>query len=305
MYLPNEAWSLQNAQAQNQRIAIATLWLAAPTDLLENLWASSLGEVTSQLVRVLTDDSQLAENEIQYRNAINEQLGKGLQQPLASQMLLANFLFSPVGKLKIQNPEQNLPAWFVAVYKNLYESEQSKPLQTSSRQQVPVNPSAVKQVDLNLFPDNLQELVSNKIQLNRMLGLANLHYIDPEDEEILAELVELRTAFANAIKNCPENLLENIWVNHISDRYWAIVRSGIQKQTLSPQDSDLKQAAVAQLSPAQGGGFDKPGAINALLISMLYFEPGTMTVNDPDQNIPGWLIENFREVFIDTTPANS
>ena len=42
--------------------------------------------------------------------------------------------------------------------------------------------------DFGDFPNSLKELVNNRIQLNRMLGLSNLYYIDPEDEEILKEL---------------------------------------------------------------------------------------------------------------------
>ena len=66
----------------------------------------------------------------------------------------------------------------------------------------------------------------------------------------------------------------------------------------------MTRKKVMKLSPAQGGGFDKPGAKNALLIAMLYFEPGTMTVNDPDKNVPSWLLENFKEIFMQSLPSN-
>ena len=53
--------------------------------------------------------------------------------------------------------------------------------------------------DLNLpvpnfgdFPSTLGEFVSNRLQLNRLLGLSNLYYIDPEDAEIRAELLQMR-----------------------------------------------------------------------------------------------------------------
>ncbi len=302
--LPLSSWSVQNAQAQGQREALATFWLAAPTDLLETLWLSPLGSATAELVKTLEDDSQLMPKDIELRNSINERLGQGLQQPLAPQLLLASFLFSPIGRLKIQSPEQNLPAWFVVIYRNLYESNENPIIQsapTPSISQIPtsVNPPE----DLSIFPSTLQELVNNRIQLNRMLGLSNLHYIDPEDQEILEELVELRRAFSNAIQNCPEEAIEGFWGSDLNDRYWAMVRSGIQKQGLASIDEQIKQAAVMKLSPAQGGGFDKPGATNALLVAMLYFEPGTMTVNDPEQNVPAWLIQNFKEIFMQVIPS--
>ena len=71
--------------------------------------------------------------------------------------------------------------------------------------------------------------MSNRIQLNRMLGLANLYYIDPEDQEILNELLKLRRDFAIAIDKCPESELESLWDSDLGERYWAIVRSGVQR----------------------------------------------------------------------------
>ncbi len=303
--LPQTAWSTQNLHAQGQREALVKFWLAAPTDLLETLWATPVGNATTELVRQLKDDSQLLPAQIDFRNRINEKLSQGLQQPLAPQMLLANFLYSPIGRLQIANPDQQLPAWFVAIYRNLYEGGPSSSIASepvTSTQQSPKN--ITSENDLNVFPSTLQELVSNRIQLNRMLGLSNLHYIDPEDQEILEELLDLRRSFANAIQNCSEDLLQGLWVNDLSDRYWAMVRSGIQKQKMSMLDEQIKQAAVTKLSPAQGGGFDQPGSIGALLIAMLYFEPGTMQVNDPEKNIPAWLLENFQQIFMQALSAN-
>ncbi len=296
MSLPNSAWSLQNPRAEGNRERIARFWISAPVDMLETLWGSAVGKITTQLVNELKDDSQLMPNEIQLRNEINERLSQGLHQPIATQLLLANFLFSPTNRLKIQNAEQSLPSWFVEVYKNIYENSSVNNIPStaaiSSNQDEDFTPS------LTIFPDTLQELINNRIQLNRMLGLSNLYYIDPEDKEIFDELVEVRRAFANAISRCPENLLEDLWVNHLEDRYWSMVRCGIQNQTLSQEDEVVKQNAVSKLSPSMGGGFDQPGSINAFLIAMLYFEPGSMSVNDPNKNVPPWLMQNFKDIFM-------
>ena len=296
MNLPNSAWSVQNAQAQGQRELLARFWIAAPTDMLEILWESPAGKATVALVQELKDDSQLMSTEISLRTEINEILSKGLQQPLATQLLLANFLFSPKDRLKIQNPEQNLPGWFVLAYKSIYESSDSNNIPVN---QVNNQSKDSSQIDnLTDFPNTLDELISNRIQLNRMLGLSNLYYIDPEDKEIYDELVDVRRSFSKAIDRCNESNLENLWTNHLQDRYWSMVRCGIQNRDLLPEDDQIKKLAVQKLSPSMGGGFDKPGSINALLIAMLYFEPGTMTVNDPENNIPEWLKENFFEIFM-------
>ena len=91
------------------------------------------------------------------------------------------------------------------------------------------------QPDFGVFPSTLQELVGNRIQLNRLLGLSNLYYIDPEDKEILQELRQVRFLI-EAIERCPESELEGLWATDLGDRYWALVRSGIQKEALTPAE---------------------------------------------------------------------
>ena len=98
-----------------------------------------------------------------------------------------------------------------------------------------------------------------------------------------------------------EENLEGLWSNHLQDRYWSMVRCGIQSEEVSEEDEQIKQAAVRKLSPGMGGGFDKPGATNAFLIALLYFEPGTLTVNEPEKNVPAWLKDNFTEIFLINT----
>ena len=74
-------------------------------------------------------------------------------------------------------------------------------------------------------------MVGNRIQLNRLLGLSNLYYIDPEDQEILQELRQVRLSLIEAIERCPESDLDQLWSTDLGDRYWALVRSGIQKES--------------------------------------------------------------------------
>ena len=130
-----------------------------------------------------------------------------------------------------------------------------------------------------------------------MLGLANLYYIDPEDQEIRSELQQLRLQLSQAILQCPEDELESHWLGDLGDRYWAIVRSGIQKETLTPEDQSLKDQITKTLTPSLGGGFGQPGAINAMLVAMIYYLPGSMKVDGADQKLPGWLFPSYQEIF--------
>ena len=305
--LPTQPWTLAGLSDGSSRDVLARFWLAAPEDLLPSLWSSPVGESTKQLVRQLDPKYPFTPDQIALRNAIGQRFQAGFQAPMAVQLLIVNFLYSPPGLLRIENPEANLPGWLLPDYQSLYGSVPSMPAPAaapvSQAQKVPE--TGLPQPDFGAFPATLQELVGNRIQLNRLLGLSNLFYIDPEDQEILQELRQVRLSLIEAIERCPESELEQLWATDLGDRYWALVRSGIQQESLTPAEERVKQAVTQALNPAVGGGFGKPGAVNAFLIAMVLFEPGTMKVNSPEQKIPGWLLPQYQQVFAESLSARS
>ena len=227
------------------------------------------------------------------REAIGQRLRGGFQAPLAVQLLLANFLYSPPGLLRVANAQAQLPAWLLNDYQDLYEQSQQQVAAEAPQQPA----TALPQPDFGVFPATLQELVGNRIQLNRLLGLSNLYYIDPEDQEILHELRQVRFSLIEAIERCPEDQLQAIWATDLGDRYWALVRSGIQKEAMTPAEEQKKQAVTHKLNPAAGGGFGAPGALNAFLIAMVLFEPGSMRVNEAERQLPAWLLPSYQQIF--------
>jgi len=303
MQLPAQPWSLATCAAQNQRDSLVDFWLAAPSDQLQALWASAFGDVSRQLIRQLTPQSVLEPSQVSRRDALGAWFNQnGLSHPMAAQLMLANFLYSPPGLLKINGPEHYFPDWLARSYRELYENAPVSSAPAPHIQQPQAQP--VQPPDFGSFPATLHELVNNRIQLNRMLGLSNLYYIDPEDQEILGELVQLRTSLVDAIQRCPEADLERLWSTDLGDRYWAMVRSGIQKESLSEADQSRKQAATVALTPSLGGGgFGSPGALNAFLVSMLYYLPGTMQVDLPQQKLPAWLLAPYEQIFAQAQPV--
>lgn len=293
-----QAWSASEAVSRGNRDAVAYFWLAAPSDMLESLWKSPIGHITKELTSQLHSQSPFTQDQINLRSSLNNYLEKGLDQPNSVGVILANFLFAPPGLFRISSPEIWLPDWLLADYKALYEEQPVQRVNSSLEVQADSLPEvALPTPDFGEFPTSLQELVGNRIQLNRMLGLSNLYYIDPEDRDILNELLVLRRQFSLAIDSCSESDLERLWATDLGDRYWAMVRSGVQQEDMSPDDHILKSKAVDRLSPSKGGGFNVPGAINSFLISMLFYVPGTMKVDNPDEKIPSWLLEGYKEVF--------
>ena len=91
--------------AGSNRDDLARFWLSAPEDMLPSLWSSPVGESTKQLVRQLDPQYVFTPDQIALRNAIGQRLQAGFQAPMAIQLLIVNFLYSPPGLLTIQNPQ--------------------------------------------------------------------------------------------------------------------------------------------------------------------------------------------------------
>ena len=309
--LPLQPWTLAGLADRSSRDVLARFWLAAPEDLLPSLWSSPVGESTKQLVLQLDPQYEFTPDQIALRNAIGLRLQNGFQAPMATQLLIVNFLYSPPGLLTIQNPQANLPDWLLSDYQSLYEAVPSTPAPEASQAATPspqtqqAPSTQLPQPDFGSFPATLQELVGNRVQLNRLLGLSNLYYIDPEDREILQELRQVRLSLMDAIERCPETELEHLWATDLGDRYWALVRSGIQKEALEPAEERRKQSAISALTPENGGGFGQPGAVNAFLIAMVMFEPGSMRVDGAEHKLPGWLFPQYQQVFAESLPVQS
>ena len=296
-FIPANPWSVSEVIARGDRDALIRFWLTAPEDLFESLWVSPMGEATKALVKQLHQEFPFTEDQRSVRDRINQQLQQGLDRPGTAQLLIAVFLVSPPGQLRIANAERWLPSWLMPAYADLYESSDSSGLGLTQDEAASASSSPVPKVDFGEFPRTLDELIGNRIQLNRMLGLANLYYIDPEDQEIMRELLQLRREFAAAIDSCAEQALQQLFSTDLGDRYWAVVRSGIQKEPMSADDQDFKNRAVQRLSPSEGGGFQSPGATNAFLIAMLFYLPGTMKVDEPEKKLPHWLLQGYQDVF--------
>ena len=293
--IPDQAWSLSQAASDGNRDALAQFWLSVPVDQLEALWSSYFGTVTSELIRTLTPSTSFTSDQVAFRDKLNSKLQSGgLTQPLGPQLLIAVFLYSPPGLMEVANPHQNMPAWLSKSYLDLYSKSQHSSLPTPV---VPQQQPASDAMGFGPFPSSLHDLVANRIHLNRILGLSNLYYIDPEDREICQELLEVRTQLVHLISLAPEVELESIWSGDFGDRYWSMVRSGIQREARSSEDEKHFQNSVQRLNPAQGGGFGVPGATNSFLIAMLYFQPGTMQVADAENQVPSWLFDNYIQIF--------
>ncbi|WP_186500893.1 hypothetical protein [Synechococcus sp. A15-60] len=304
-----ESWSITSAVLREQRDQLIRFWLACPDDVLEHLWVGTAGQVTREMVAQLNLTSYFSEPQLALRNRLGEFLREGFQQPGAVKATIATFLLSPPGQFRIVNPESHLPGWLVPTYRTLYEQGQSSFNQATTVEQSPVaaspqppaipsaTPSSLPTPQFGEFPATLAELINNRLQLNRLLGLSNLYYIDPEDEEIRDELLQLRQHLAEVLLIADDTTLEAAFTSDFSDRYWALVRSGIQSVPLSSEMEQLKERIKHKLNPLQGGGFGQPGAAAAFVVAMMLYQPGTMQVDSAEQKLPSWLLPGYQEIF--------
>ena len=304
-----ESWSITAAVLRGQRDQLISFWLACPDDVLEFLWEGTAGQVTREMVAQLNPTTFFSEPQVALRNRLGDFLRGGFQQPGAVKAVIATFLLSPPGQFRIVNPESHLPGWLVPTYRSLYEQGQPSAPQAAPIVQQPVTASSqplaspspstgsLPEPQFGVFPATLAELISNRLQLNRLLGLSNLFYIDPEDQEIRDELLQLRQQLAQVLLKTDDAGLEAAFASDFADRYWALVRSGIQSIPLNAQMEQLKERIKQQLNPLQGGGFGRPGAAAAFLVAMMLYQPGSMQVEDAEQKLPGWLLPGYQEIF--------
>jgi hypothetical protein len=191
------------------------------------------------------------------------------------------------------------PKWFVEVYNQCYSNSSnlgtSTPVNSVSVGDSPSLPT--DSLDFGPFPPSLLELSNNRLHLNRLLGLSNLYYIDPEDREIYSELRQIRLDLSRLISVSDESCLESVWSTDLGDRYWALVRSGIQSESLSEEEQSVKNQSTVSLNPSSGGGFGTPGSTNAFLIAMMFYVPSSMKVEAAAQKIPSWLLKRYCEIF--------
>ena len=65
---------------------------------------------------------------------------------------------------------------------------------------------------------------------------------------------------------------------------------------MTPSEEQKRHAVTQKLNPSSGGGFAL-GAINAVLVAMVLFEPGTMKISDAEQKLPAWLLPSYQQIF--------
>lgn len=272
--------SVDTAQAEPLAIAISAFIAQAPVDFLEPLLHSPFGRVYNLFLdRCCTN--HFSPSSQGHRDALGQRLRQvGFQQPEGQALLLALMPFYPPGQLKVEDAAAKLPKWLLDLYTRRYEAQ--------------AIPAAAAPSGEPSFTD--------RIFLNRMLGLSNLYYIDPEDQEILQELRQVRLQAIKLLLSVDREQLGRYFSSDFGDRYWAMAQSGVQKEPLDATEISDRDALQHWLTHTPNS-LASEGGIQRFAAALLFAMPGSVQLANPEQNLPAWFLEGFRRYCSTAVPA--
>ena len=272
---PTETSVVQELRHLRQQLA--NYWLTVPTPQLPSLYQGQLRNTYMALLTSGCQKEPLTDSEQPFVQQLT-QISKGLQHPQAINALLGLMLYFPPAKMRVQDAQTRLPAWLLPDYQQVFETQE---LPTLLPNQAPAT----------VAPPESQAITSQAF-INRLIGCVNLYEIDPTAQNIVTELRQLRQQLAQYWLTIPTAELPTIYQGELGNAYRGFLRSGFQKEPLSPSEQNVFQQ-LTQVSQ----GLQHPQAIQAFLGAMLYFVPGKMRVQNADTRLPSWLVPDYQQVF--------
>ena len=261
------------AKAEEGVLELSNFLTHTPSDFLEALMGSPFGRVYKIfLERCCTKKfpGGQAENR---RDALSQQLRQvGCETPEGWTVLLALFPFFPPDQLKVDEAAAKLPSWLHTIYATRYEASEASPPAT--------NPTGIPAFEDRIF-------------LNRVLGLSNLYYIDPEDQEILQELREVRLQTIQLMLSVGRDELGRQFQADFGDRFWAMAQSGVQNESLDANEIKQRDAIQQWLSQTPNS-LHQDGGIQRFASVLLFSSPGSVRLAEPDRNLPAWFLDGYR-----------
>ena len=265
--------AIDAAQAEQQGLQLSHFLTQAPTDFLEPLMNSPFGRVYKLFLERCCTQNFSGSEAVSRRDELSQKLRQvGCESSEGWAVLLALFPFFPPNQLKVEDAASKLPEWLYTIYAARYEATQPSPSPTS-------------ETGAPNFED--------RIFLNRILGLSNLYYIDPEDKEILQELREIRIQTIQLMLRTGRDELGRQFQSDFGDRFWAMAQSGIQKESLDANEIEQRDAMQQWLSQTPNSLY-QDGGIQRFAAVLLFNPPGSIRLADPDKNLPAWFVDGYK-----------
>ena len=264
-------------QVEQSALQISQFIINAPSDFLEPLLNSPFGRVYKLFLERCCREKFSSPECEKRRSELSQKLRQtGCDRPEGWATLLALFPYFPPQQLQVEEAAAKLPRWLHDLYSTRYE--------------VSINPNKAETTDSK---HEGAPSFGDRIFLNRMLGLSNLYYIDPEDQEILQELREVRLQTVKLMLSVNSNQLANEFQADFGDRFWAMAQSGIQKEDLDANEISQRDALQKWLSETPQS-LHQEGGIQRFAAVLLFNPPGSVRLANPDSNLPAWFAEGFK-----------
>ena len=261
------------SQVEQGTLEISQFLTQVPTDFLEPLLNSPFGRVYKQFLERCCKTKFTGVAAETRCSSLSQQLRQvGCETPEGWGVLLALFPFFPPGQLKVEDATAKLPTWLHTIYSARYEESEPTPSELS--------PTGKPAFDDRIF-------------LNRVLGLSNLYYIDPEDQEILQELREVRLQTVQLMLSVEREELGRQFQSDFGDRFWAMAQSGLQKESLDANELQQRDAMQEWLSQTPNS-LHQEGGIQRFAAVLLFNQPGSIRLSDPDHHLPAWFTEGYK-----------
>ena len=271
------------AKAEQGCLDLSHFLTQAPTDFLEPLLGSSFGRVYRLFLERCCTEKFTGVPAEKRCNDLSQRLRQvGCETPEGQAVLLALFPFFPPNQLKVEDAAAKLPSWLHSLYAARYEKSENSP-----------PPPLQNPTGHPAFED--------RIFLNRILGLSNLYYIDPEDKEILQELREVRLQTIQLMLSVGRDELGRQFQSDFGDRFWAMAQSGVQKENLDTQEVEQRDALQQWLSQTPNS-LHQDGGIQRFAAALLFSPPGSVRLANPESNLPAWFMDGYKR-YCSMAPA--
>lgn len=264
-----------NRLARQARHRLSLFWLASPGDLLEQLYASDLGEAQRLCIRNPQLEGPLLVDEQLWRQQLQALLQASVGQATFLSYWLALMPYLKVGELRLDQPETVLPSWLLDDYRLLCEQ----------------NPSVVDPLPLTRKRgDAAIRWLHEDAVLARAVVLLNGFQLDPAAPAQAKELADLRSVVAQVWLDISPEQLQGLFESPLGLLTRSLVTGGFNAVTINERQRAQAKALQEQL---QKSSLEQ---VPQHLLAALLYEPA-LSLSCSEADLPGWFQEELRSML--------
>lgn len=261
--------------ARLARHRLSLFWLASPTDLLEQLYSTDLGEAQRLCNQHPLVEGQLLADEKLWRQQLQTLLQASVGHSTFLSYWLALMPYLKIGELRLDQPEAVLPSWLLADYRYLCES----------------NPRVVDPLPLTQKRgDAAIRWLQEEAVLARAVVLLNGFQLDAEAPAQAKELADLRSVVAQVWLDIAPEQLQNLFETPLGLLTRSLITSGFNAVTINERQRDQVKALQQRL---QQSSLEQ---VPQHLLATLLYEPA-LSLSCSEADLPVWFQEELRSML--------